>query len=280
MEPILATRLFLILPGYNEMFDDYKMFNSRFRMPGCAYDDLHCDAFGAGDDILSLIFVNIERTLFNPTMDRKQLLLKTKEIIDSLETNDTGEPNWKLVVTNVPFVCSGNDEIYPCNTVIYYVKPFDDFFEQQKVNLLIQTSKRYYETIKNVFNYEIRNSKARQIMVAGACGHTNFHLRPQRSRAQFSYFVSTYQQGVVELNIFDTYYKSEFLLVPSMISMDLAYVEKSDNQEDWMLLGFCTLLFILVVLALEYIHSNKLAAYFVDRKKRDDNELQRLHQNN
>ena len=255
------------------------MFNSRFRMPGCDYDDLNCDVFGAGNQVMSLIFVNIEHTLFSPTIDRKQLLMKTKQVIDSLSVNNNGDPIWKLVVTNVPFVCSANDENYHCNAVIYYVKPFDDLFEQQKVNLLIQTAKPYYETIKNVFNYEIKSSKVKQIMVAGAAGRTNFNVRPIRAKAQFSYFMSTQQQGVVELKVFDTYYKSDFLLVPSMVSMDLAYVEITEIQENWLLLGFCTLLFILVVLALEYIHSNKMAAYFTE-KKRETNDLRAPLENN
>jgi hypothetical protein len=278
MEPILASRIFVVLPGYNEMFDDYKMFNSRFRMPGCDYEDLHCDVFGVGDNVVTMIMINLERTLFNPTMDRKALLLKTKELFEALNVNDTGEPNWRLVVSNVPFGCSGYEGLYPCNTVMYYIKPFDDLFEQYKANLIINTVKRFYEAVKNIFNYQIRNSNIKQIISAGAPGHTNFFLRPPLNKAAFSYFISNEEQGVLELNIFDTYCKSDFLLVPSMISTDLAYTERNELHSDWLLLVFCTLLFVLVVLMLEYVKSNKLAAYFIDKKKQGDVEGQRLNQ--
>jgi hypothetical protein len=272
LEPLLTKVPFVIIPGFKERFDDYKMFNARFKMPGCKLENLNCDVFFITDYNFSLVSVNLERMLYNADINKHRLLEEVGQILNFLEYNEEHDDKWLFVMTNLPFYCSSNSGTYPCNTSIFHVKPFDDLFELFQVNVVLTSSKRYYESVKNVFNYNIRSDHSRQFLIAGTGGSKQCFLTTKTEKGPVGYKLFNHKQGVLELNIYENIYKSDFLEVPSMISMDVAFAEKYAFGNDWVFLIGGMILIGVVIILLETIKGEKFGKALIRKSPKKEVE--------
>jgi len=261
IQPLLTKKPFIILPALKERFDDYKMFNSRFRMPGCDINDLNCDIYYITDDNFSIVVINAERALYNRKVKQISNIREIQKILHFLEVNEAHMDKWLFVMMNVPLYCSHNAGNYPCNTSLFYMKPYDDLFERYLVNLVLTSAKKYYDQVRNVFNYKIRPDKSRSYLASGTAGNKLFYLFGHVEKSAMSANVFSQVQGVVELSVFDSYYKSEFLQVPSMITLDVDYTEKYAIANDWifLLVAFCVIAIVLVLM--QVIDSQRIGKF-------------------
>jgi hypothetical protein len=247
LQPLLTKKPYLILPGQKERFDDYKMFNSRFRMPGCDINDLNCDIYHIIDDNFSIVVINMERGLYNRKINRMDNVRETEKILRFLNTNEAHKDKWLFVMTNQPLYSSSNNGVYPSNVILFYQKPYDDLFEKFQVNMMMTSSKKYFDQVHNVFNYSIRSDSNRSYLIAGSAGSKLFYLTSAVEKTPLSASVISNTQGLVQISVFDTYFKSEFLQVPMMVTLDVNYTEKFAIANDWiyLLAGFCVVAIVL-----------------------------------
>lgn len=275
IQPLMTRKPFIILPALKERFDDYKMFNSRFRMPGCDINNLNCDVYYITDDNFSVVVINTERALYNRKISQMATLRETEKIFRFLETNEAHKDKWLFVMMNIPLYCSNNGGNYPCNSSLFYMKAYDDLFEKYEVNLTLTAAKKYYDQVRNVFNYKIRPNKSRSHLMAGTAGNKLFYLTNQVEKSPMSSSVISHVQGLVEISVFDTYYKSEFLQVPTLVTLDVGYTEKYAIANDWIILmiGFCVVGVVIVLMQL--IDSQKIGKFLSSlgsKKKEEENK--------
>ena len=268
IEHLMASKVTLILPGRRESFDNFRMFQSRFMMPGCG-EDINCDLYWFHDYDLQIFMMNIDRYLIYPELDMRAYLQKFRNLMETQLIQRKYRDGWKMVFTNTHFYCSDPAVYDNCIGNLYLLKEFEDVFEYFEINLVVSSSKMVYESVRNVYNFEVRQNNAvpRNYVLSGVAGCHNYLTEDEFDKMpQLSFSTEPIVRSIVTIDIFNHYYKMDLMEIPNFISRDLRFM--SLKFEFLKMIGFLIFFALMaaVVLLFELTDSAKWAEKYAKHK--------------
>ena len=240
MQTLTTKMITLVIPGRRESFDNYRMFQSRFMMPGCKAE-VDCDVAYFLDKKINIMLINLDKVLQKKesSMDtEKQLMTQIMDANKRFE--EATQTGWKVVFSNADFYCSQHDKHSNCIADQYKLKMFEDLFDLINVNLMVSSGRKIYESIRDVFNYAIRpDGQPRNYVVSGLAGCTNYlTTNDLQLMPDLSFTGTVHHQAVFTMDIFNDYYKMDLLNVPTFTSLDLRFVRYSFDWDKLILYMF------------------------------------------
>ena len=143
LDKVLSVTPCMFILGNHENYDNGKLFNYRFRMPGYTakwennfYSQIRGNVF--------FLYVNYDYYL---TFDRNSLPEVISYLNSELEKSKSPDIKWRVVVTHRPIFC-GQFGRSDCTVLYYYLKPFDQLYRKHKIDLLISGHEHFYERLK------------------------------------------------------------------------------------------------------------------------------------
>lgn len=277
MAPVIAQTITIFLPGRRESFDNYRMFNSRFMMPGCN-DDIDCDLGYFDDNILQIYFMNFDKYIVYPESDKTAYKNKFINLMAAQMERDNYE-TWNFVFTNVNFYCS-NPEVYEnCIAPFLLLNEFEDVFDLYDINMVSSSAGMVYEAIRDVSKFEvlIGRNYPRNYMISGMAGCHNFLAGEEyHPMSQMAYTTEFVKQSVVSFDIFKNHYKTDLIEIPSLVSLDLRFFVVAFEIYEFLLnilyFGSFIGIFVLHELIDSEYYGRKYAKKVLLEKKQKENE--------
>lgn len=251
MEVLTTRMLTLAIPGRREAFDNYRMFNSRFLMPGCN-EEVDCEVVHISDRKVDLLLINLDQVLAAGVSDlSRERRLMSKIRVAFKRIHERGTSTWTFAFTNADFYCSMASGHRNCLVDIYKLKMFEDLFDHLQVNLVVSSGRKLYEAVRDIHNFAIRtHGEPRNYVVSGIAGSTNYLAENKVDfMPDLSFSGQMHHQAVFTMDVFKSYYKMDLLDVPNFTSVDLRFIRMSF---DWrkVLLYFLFFLGMLLIFAL------------------------------
>ena len=268
IEHLMASTVVMILPGRRESFDNYRMFKSRFMMPGCK-GEVDCDLFYFHDYGIQIFMMNIDRYLLYPESDMRLYLQKFRELVESQEMERENRSGWKFVFTNVHFYCSDPRVYDNCISNLILLKEFEDLFELFHVNLVISSSLMLYESVRNVYNFEVRQTHnvPRNYIISGMAGCHNYLIDDDFLKmSQLSFHTESLNPSVVSIDIFENFYKVDLMEIPDFVSRDLRFMNLKFEFAKLIGFGIFCALMAAVFLLFEFTNASRLGEKYAKRR--------------
>ena len=288
IEVLMSKSVTLIFPGRRENFDNYKMFQSRFMMPGC-FDDPYCSVSRFYDKKVDILWINFEKIL-NENLSAEEWQKESKDLQEKIqttfhqiekETSKDEDAIMKFVFSNADFYCSMYDPTNSCLADLFILKPFEDLFAKFGVNLVVSSGRKMYQAIRNVYNLELLQSgRPRNYVVNGMGGCANFYsVNPIKFSPQLSFKSVTEVQGVLSVDVFDGYYKLDMLEVPNYTSFDLRFIRMDFDCEKLLFFIIFSIALVVLLLFLEKVNGKKLGTKFAVWMSREKHQLKNENTN-
>ncbi len=257
MQTLTSRMITLVIPGRRESFDNYRMFQSRFMMPGCG-DVIGCDVVYVADSKINLMLINFDKVLRHNRTDQlvENALLSEIMAADAKIGKYDESFRWKVVFSNSDFYCSQNDLQSNCLVDHYKLKPFEDLFDLLNIHLVVSSGRKIYESVRDVFNYALRpESQPRNYVVSGLAGCTNYLTTNDiEFKPDLSFTGHIQQQAVFTMDVLQGYYKMDLLKVPDFTSLDLRFVRYTFDWDKFILYLF---FFVGMVILFGLFHFNR-----------------------
>lgn len=184
--------------------------------------------------------------------EKRNFLNSLKNELFQRSENSSTASNWKIVITNAAFYCSTEDNGFSCINNLFLLKDFDDLFEKFKIHLILSSSRKYYESIKNVFNFKQRKERSRSYLNVGMSGCANFGSSDEIERNEVVGYAFNDQQAVLLLDCFQNYYKADILRIPDLSSVYLGFAVKNISYNKYFVVVFLVLMIFAIFFFLEF----------------------------
>lgn len=173
-----TTRIpYIAIPGNHEFYDDGKLFNYRFRMPGTEklYGRSRNHYFSF--DYKNLHFVSLDfdyNFLYHPERESEAFNWLKNDLIQARKRKDDG---FIVVYSHRPYYCTDKAS-KDCWTNFWYLKRYEDLINKYNVNLVVHGHVHIYQRSANVKDFELgqkgKNGSGPVYVIAGHSGTEHF----------------------------------------------------------------------------------------------------------
>ena len=176
-----------------------------------------------------------------------------------------------MVFTNTHFYCSDPAVIDSCIANLFILKEFEDVFELFGIHLVASSSKMIYESVRNVFNFEIRQSdrQPRNYLISGMAGCHNYLGDDDYIGMPHLVFNSeSNDQSIVSIDIFYDFYKMNSISIPDFVSRDIHFFSKKPKWIDITSISLFFILLVFFIVIFEFTNATQLGKKYGKHKLR------------
>lgn len=169
----ISTRMpFIVSPGNHEVYDDFKMFNYRFMMPGggSPASPQASNYYSFVVNGVYFVTVNWDWIFMSNDVDKRKQAVFNWLQADLLKHSLDPEVKYRVFFSHKPFYCTFTD---PDCLGYYLYKPFESLFYKHKFDLLLNSHVHLYYRHKKLdskFNLVDQSSPFPQTMISGHQG--------------------------------------------------------------------------------------------------------------
>ena len=146
--PLVTQVPYLVVAGNHEWYDNIRLFNYRFKMPGAKTQFANNVYLFKLNNIL-FAFVNYDLVLRTDP----DSYIPVMRYLDAefAKYQSDGSVRWRVVVSHRPIYC-GLFNRTDCTVNLYALKPFEELYRKYKVDVRLESHEHIYERIKLLSN--------------------------------------------------------------------------------------------------------------------------------
>lgn len=266
MQRLMTKTPVIIMPGKRENFDRFNMFNNRFVMPGAkSAADNAVFRFALGKNVF--IAINLEAVLQEEVYGSVVFQNLIEKFEEFLKEAAASNPSSILVITNVALYCSSG-KVGGCHSNLLYLKPFEDLMDKYKVNLVLTSGVKFYETVKPVYSLKPKRYSSFLYINTGAGGATNFISNTPLRVESFSTKLIRNTPGYVTIYFNNNFIQTVFVMVKDKKILDLRFIALSSDTLYEALKTFGIFIILATLFLYQVIRSEYVVLLFINKSSK------------